>query len=192
MMDLYKSIPDGKDINDIVSEGIIQASLDQIDEWNNNYGYHDLNTVDQYAFWKTGAIDFIRENPSRSIALVMNRFLDYWRPWLNPKAYGLKKVLLSAILYIPLFVLGFKSLLYPKLVFEGQLADCQNKVLTIFRFEVIALLSFSTIPHALTYSTIRYRIPYVEPYLIIFAVYSVYNILVLVNGRLMSLYSRRM
>ena len=191
MMDLYKPIPDGKDINDIVSEGIIQASFDQIDEWNINYGYHDLNTIDQYELWKSGAIGFIRENPSRSISLIMNRFLDYWRPWLNPKAYGLKKVLLSAIFYIPLFVLGFKSLSYPKSVFEGQYANCQTKILKIFRFEVIALFCFSTIPHALTYSTIRYRIPYIEPYLMMFAVYSIYNITILVNGRLKSLYSRR-
>lgn len=102
--------------------------------------------------WRRLAIEELRRDPAASARFAAQKAWYYWRPWLNPIEYSPRVVAVSALILIPLFVLGFIGIIRHRLRWA---------VLIYF-----AVLWLAHIPHQVV---MRYRIPFTDPLLIAFA-----------------------
>ncbi len=83
----------------------------------------------------------------------------FWKPWLTFGAYSRRVVIGSGIFLLALYVLAATGARVLHRDAGGR------RCLTLFA----VLFMSATIVHALTYSMIRYRLPYVDPYLCVLA-----------------------
>ena len=56
--------------------------------------------------WYKAGIENIRSSPEDYLAFLLEKAILYWRAWLNPQVYPLKIVLFSALVILPLYLLG--------------------------------------------------------------------------------------
>lgn len=128
-------------------------------EWETTTGYRELSLRQREQLWQKEALRNMREHPGTTAALFGEKFLAYWRPWLNPSAYTQKEVWISGIAVTGLYLLAGAGAWLLRPSSNGR------KVLWVF----VGLFGFSTLLHVLVYSMIRYRLPYVDPYLCVLA-----------------------
>jgi len=102
--------------------------------------------------WRRLAMEDLRREPAESARFAMKKAWLYWRPWLNPLEYGKGTVLASAVILVALYVLAVIGL---------RKHPLRNAVLVYF-----AVLWLAHIPHQVV---MRYRIPFTDPLLIVFA-----------------------
>ena len=153
---LVTEFGDDEAIIEIGGEGIIQQ---QINKFEQTTGYYNLSLKEREKLWQNEAFNFMSESPSRSIRLFIQKFWDYWRPYLMPNAYSTRLVVISLVYF---------SILYFLAILGGiDLFKSENGkyYLTI----LLSLFLASTIAHVIIISMIRLRLPYVEPYLTILA-----------------------
>ena len=100
--------------------------------------------------WQQAATD-----PRRFVSVLGRNLINYWRPWLNPVAHSREMVIFSALCMIPILAVGFIGLFYLRLI---------NHALFWF-FCVFFLLMW--LAHAPFQVVSRFRIPLVDPYLIV-------------------------
>jgi hypothetical protein len=135
------------------------AVQEKIDEFERTSGYYNLSLKEREKLWQNEALNLMRESPSLTIRLFAQKFWDYWRPYLLPRAYSAQLVLISLIYFSIFYFLAFFGGLN---LFKS---DNGKYYLTIF----LSLFLASTIVHVIVISMIRYRLPYIEPYLTILA-----------------------
>lgn len=102
--------------------------------------------------WRRLAIEELRREPAESARFMARKAWLYWRPWLNPLEYGTPVVVASALILVPLFVLAAIGL---------RRHPLRNAVLVYF-----AVFWLAHIPHQVV---MRYRIPFTDPLLLVFA-----------------------
>ena len=102
--------------------------------------------------WRRMAIEDLRREPAESARFMAKKAWLYWRPWLNPIEHGRVAVIGSAIILIGLYVLAAIGLWRHRV---------RNAVLIYF-----AVLWLAHVPHQVV---MRYRIPFTDPLLIVFA-----------------------
>lgn len=127
----------------------------KLSEWETEYGYSKLPLKERESLWQNDAIENLKNNPSLIHRLWLGKAWTFWRPFLNPQAYSLKSVLVSAIFLIPLYLLAIYALV--KLWLEAK-----HK-----KFVILIIIYFlsATVLHALIIAMIRHRVPYVDAYL---------------------------
>jgi 4-amino-4-deoxy-L-arabinose transferase-like glycosyltransferase len=106
--------------------------------------------------WFRLAFDEISKNLGMWIGRWFYKMIYFWRLWLNPNAYPISVVLLSFFVFAFTYVTG----VYGMILCYGQVrAEVQ-----LF----VGLFLFATVAHAAFLPGIRMRVPFVDPYLIVF------------------------
>ena len=142
-------------------------AAEQVAEWERTTGYSSLSFKQRERLWQQKAIENAKAEPAVTARLIGWKFFGYWRPWLSADIYSTKGMLLSAVLLVPLLVLGFFGMAI------ASRRPKMKKVVILFGI----LLVFVTVVHAVLVSTMRLRLPYVDPFLTIFAALAIVTIL---------------
>jgi 4-amino-4-deoxy-L-arabinose transferase-like glycosyltransferase len=142
-------------------------AAEQIAEWERTNGYSRLSFKEREALWRAKAIENAKEHPGATLRLIGWKFLAFWRPWLSADIYGTKGMLVSAAVLIPLFVLGFAGM------WMSRKTSGTREVVILFT----VLMLFVTALHTALVSTIRLRLPNVDPLLTVFASIAIVAIL---------------
>lgn len=111
------------------------------------------------------SFDFIRDNPKKWIWLRWKNLLELWRPYLNPFVYSREKVILSFIYLFPVIFLGLFEIVRQFLIKKTRLSDI---------LLVVLVLIVGTSQSLINEAMIRYRIPIIDPFLIIFSSHAFY------------------
>lgn len=156
-------------VNEIGGDGAIQ---EQIDKFEQTTGYYNLSLKEREKLWQNEALNFISESPSRTIRLFIQKFWDYWRPYLMPHAYSTRLVIISLIYFSTFYFLAFLGGIN---LFKSENGKYYLTIL-------LSLFLASTIVHVIVISMIRLRLPYVEPYLTILAMSGIWGIYAKVSG----------
>jgi hypothetical protein len=130
----------------------------QIDEWNVSKGYSELSLKDREALWRDQAIENARAHPLGAIRLGAWKLWGYWKPNLNSDVYGQKAAIGSGLFMITLYVFGFIGALV-------TLRDIRTR--KVF-WLMLTVAVFVTLVHVLIVSNLRLRIPYIDPWLMLF------------------------
>jgi len=151
-------------------KSILQPRLiqEKIDKWEKAGGYWSLSLKQRERLWFHAGWQNLRANPWLTVRLWGYKALDFWRLWLHPKAYPRALVLLSAIFFLTLYLLATWGAALIKNDFFGK------QFLLLLGVLFIAVTGI----HAITLTMLRYRLPYVEPYLSVLAAPA---ILIIVN-----------
>jgi 4-amino-4-deoxy-L-arabinose transferase-like glycosyltransferase len=102
----------------------------------------------------------IGENKLAFAGLTLRKFLHFWSPWVT----GQRRlfIILGAASYIPILVLGTLGIIFSLVKKE---APAKMVLLILFLFLSLSLL------HAIYIPNIRFRLPVVDPYLMVFTGY---------------------
>ncbi len=106
--------------------------------------------------WFRLAFDEIAKEPWMWTARWLYKMIYFWRLWLNPNAYPISMVLPSFLVFAFTYSVGVYGMI-----------RCYGQV----RAEVqlfAGLFLFATVAHAAFLPGIRMRVPFVDPYLIVF------------------------
>ena len=142
-------------------------AAEQIAEWERTEGYSRLSFKQREALWRSKAIENARAEPAATARLIGWKLIAFWRPWLSPDIYSTKGMLISAAILVPLFVLGFAGM------WISRRRSGTREVVILFT----VLMLFVTAVHTALVSTMRLRLPNVDPFLTIFASIAIVAIL---------------
>ena len=110
-------------------------------------------------YWEKGW-SYVSSSPGEWLYLLFLKWVDFWRPWLNPVAHGRGTVVLSAVFSVPVFIGGALGMV--ELFRAGKY---QYLVLLLAILVVHSLSLFFTLFHP----TVRYRTPSVDVFLLVLA-----------------------
>ena len=142
-------------------------AAEQLAEFERTKGYSKLSFKQREALWREKAIENARAEPAATARLIGWKLLAFWRPWLSGDIYSTKGMILSAAIFVPLFVLGFSGM------WMSRNRPGTREVLIL----LVVMMLFVTALHTALVSTIRLRLPYVDPFLTIFAAIAILAIL---------------
>lgn len=112
--------------------------------------------LDRY-YWKKGW-SYVSSSPREWVYLLFLKWVAFWRPWVNPVAYGWGTVLLSAVFSVPVFLAGGIGLV---------------QLFRTGRYRYFALLLAIFVVHSVFFTlfhpAVRYRTPTVDVYLLVLA-----------------------
>lgn len=114
---------------------------------------------EQEKVWRREAFQVIQENPNITARLFWGKIKSYWTPFLNKFAYPLPLVVLTAALVIGLYIFSPFGAYFLWKVEAGR----KLTIMLAVQFMLATLL------HAVILANVRYRTPYVDPYLAVFA-----------------------
>ena len=140
---------------------------EQVAEWERTKGYSGLSFKERESLWRQQAIENAKAEPGTTARLIWWKLLAFWRPWLSRDIYSTKGMFLSAVVLVPLLILGFAGM------WISRKRPRLREVVILFTF----LMLFVTAVHAALVSTIRLRLPSVDPLLTIFAAIAIVAIL---------------
>ena len=104
----------------------------------------------QERFWMARGLGFVREHPAGYVFLCLARLGHFFRPWLNPAAYGRAVALLSLAMWGVLYTSG--ALGFARLWRKERAAAAG----------VASVVLAGAAAHALTHVMIRHRVPFVD------------------------------
>lgn len=143
-------------------------------EWENSGGYKTLSLKQREAMWQRAAIQNVRSNSSQTIRLLIYKTFAYWRPWLLPGAYSRAMVVTSGVILVSLYLLASLGAL---IVYQ----TAQNRLLLGL---LLLLFAVSTVIHTLSHVMMRFRLPYVDPYLSVLAGITLWQLFLLVTSQM--------
>jgi 4-amino-4-deoxy-L-arabinose transferase-like glycosyltransferase len=134
-------------------------------DWSREFWKEIYKNPDRQESWYyRKGLEYIKDNPQKFLRLMANKALFFWRV-VPTWQHDITRFILSFIVYGSLPILGIVGLLlYPS-----------YKKTKAYLFYLL-FISF-TFAHMLTLSTFRYRISFVDPYLIVFASFLVTSVL---------------
>jgi len=145
-----------------------ELAAEQIAEWERTgVGYDRLSYKERESLWQQKAIENAKADPGITLRLIFWKLVAYWRPWLSADIYSTKGMLISAVMLVPLLVLGLAGM------FISLKRQRTRKVVILY----VVMLLFVSAVHAIVVSSIRLRLPYVDPFLTIFASIAIVAIL---------------
>lgn len=107
--------------------------------------------------WLAAGMENIRRDPAAAASFAARRAWAYWRPWLNPQEHGRFAVLGSGIFNVALYVLAALGL-------------ARFRRIDTFLFGwVVAYLLVVWLAHIPHQVVMRFRIPFTDPLLLVFA-----------------------
>jgi len=124
----------------------------------------DFNTQDDTTWFIKKGIKFIVNRPFLFMKMRFYGFLNFWRILPKVKGHSLLRIFINFLSVTVIPVLGLLGLM--------KASKLKDKRVTYFIFSFI----FFTLIHALVMGIVRYRIPLIDPYLIIFASYFISKI----------------
>ena len=139
---------------------------EQVAEWESGTGYSRLSYGEREALWRGKAVENAVADPATTAKLWWWKFLYLWRPWLSPEIYSMKAALLSAAWQVPLFIFGFAGA-----VFTAFRRNLWPAAAVFF-----VVLVFVTVTHTVVVSNMRLRMPYIDPWLTVFAAVAIVEV----------------
>jgi 4-amino-4-deoxy-L-arabinose transferase-like glycosyltransferase len=149
--------------NDLGKPGVMQ---NQMDAFESTTGYRSLKLKEREKLWRDDAFRYMSESPFRTISLFLHKLWDYWRPYLMPNAYPGYQVFISLMFFSGLYIFAL----------IGGFALFKKKDGKFYVTFIGVFFLASTALHVLVFAIIRYRMPYVDPYLTILAAGGFYGI----------------
>jgi hypothetical protein len=131
----------------------------------------DLSSLpfnEQEKVWRREAFKNIEANPAITARLFWGKVKSYWTPFLNVYSYPFPLVVLVAILVIAIYLLS------PYGAFILWQDEAGRKLIILFVIEFIA----ATLIHAMIIGNVRYRVPYIDPYLAMLSGIAIWHIAV--------------
>lgn len=128
-------------------------------ELEKNYKMSSLPINQQEKIWRQEAVNVIKENPGTTVQLFLGKIRAYWTPFINRFSYPFVMVVFVAILVIGLYLF---SPLGARVLWKEE---------TGRKLVIILIVQFilATFLHAIIIANVRYRTPYVDPYLAVLA-----------------------
>jgi len=148
----YASKEDNKAFADYWAGELPLAKMKELEATDN---LSSLSVNEQEKVWRREAFKNINENPSLTARLYWGKIKSYWTPMLNKFTYPFPFVVLTAIFVCGLYVFS----LYGAFVFWQDAAGKKLIVLLAAQFVLATLL------HSMIIANVRYRTPYVDPFL---------------------------
>ena len=118
-----------------------------------------LSLNEQEKVWRREAMKEISENPWLSARLSWGKIKSYWTPFLNNFTYPFPMVVMVAMLVIGLYCFS------PYGAFVLWQDEAGRKLTIILGMQFL----LATLLHSVILANVRYRTPYVDPYLAVFA-----------------------
>jgi Dolichyl-phosphate-mannose-protein mannosyltransferase len=159
LIPLFRGEIDNAGDADAESDKIITERDQLQQEWRATKNYDHLSLKQREDLWRTAAINRLMQNPAQTAELFALKFYILWRPFANSFSHSIGKSLMAAAVLIPLYIFGLWG------VFRLWKDRQTRKVVWLF----IATIVSVTAIHVLIYTSMRYRLPYVDPMLTIFA-----------------------
>ncbi|MBX3278754.1 MAG: glycosyltransferase family 39 protein [Acidobacteria bacterium] len=127
--------------------------------WDNAGGYKSLSLKQRESLWQRAALENMTTYPWLTLRLWIYKAWGFWRPWLSSNAYPKLMVVGSGVFLVFLYILAASGIiLYGRTVQSLRL------------FAILAILFIgATIVHVITHVMMRFRLPYIDPYLCLFA-----------------------
>lgn len=166
----FGSAREAIDYQDYVAKTL---SAQQIAEFEATVGYSALTFKEREVLWRAKAVELMTANPMTTAKLFLWKFYLYWKPYISGEVYTPLQVAVSAMFGVALFVLGFYG------IFKYRTTE--NVKVFALLFGVLAV--FTTAVHVVIVSGIRLRLPYIDPFLTVFAAMAVNAILVSIADR---------
>lgn len=143
-----------------VYEGGIFLEIDALkDEWRRTHDYDHLSMKDRERLWQEKGIENMKQDPQAAAWLILLKGYVFWRPFTDAATNTYSRFLVSAATQIPVFIFAIFGIWR-----TGRDAKTREVVLLFF----VMALSITMIHMALV-SGMRYRLPYVDPILTVFA-----------------------
>ena len=122
-----------------------------------------MSINDRNDFYRHEAWRYIEDNPEKTLKLEVRKLWHLWRPWVNPNVYGRATVVATGLAFGVTTVLGIAGLF---LAWRDEW--CRPGVLLFLLF-----IGTGTAAAMATIAQVRYRVPVVDPYLMVAAGVSV-------------------
>ncbi|MGH8743685.1 MAG: hypothetical protein ACREUY_05325, partial [Burkholderiales bacterium] len=131
----------------------------QITEWEAQGGYLSLSLSAREAKWRQAAWENARNYPAITARLWFYKLLAFWRPWLNAGADPRLLVVASGLVIVPFYLLA---------IFAAVRLYRQNEH-GAFLLLLLMIFLTATAVHVASHVMMRFRLPFVEPYLSLLA-----------------------
>jgi 4-amino-4-deoxy-L-arabinose transferase-like glycosyltransferase len=118
-----------------------------------------MSIDDRNRFYRHEAWRYIMDNPGTTLKLEVWKLWHIWRPWVNPNVYGRAALVVTGLAFGVTTVLGIAGLF---LVWRDE--RCRPGVLLFLLF-----IATGTAADMATIAQVRYRVPVVDPYLMVAA-----------------------
>jgi hypothetical protein len=128
-------------------------------QWERDGGYRALSLAERERRWRVEAWTNMRRHPGLTLRLWIDKGWALWRPWLHPAAYPRWIVVVTGLLVATLYVAAAVGATRVRRHPRGASFVCLLAV----------LFAAVTVVHAMVHSMVRFRLPYVDPYLCLLA-----------------------
>jgi hypothetical protein len=118
-----------------------------------------MSINDRNDFYRHEAWRYIADNPEKTLKLELRKLWHLWRPWVNPNVYGWATLVTTGLAFGVTVVLGIAGLF---LAWPDE--RCRPGVLLFLLF-----IGTGTAAAMATIAQVRYRVPVVDPYLMVAA-----------------------
>ena len=118
-----------------------------------------LSLNGQETVWRREAFKEIEESPDITARLVWGKIKAYWTPFLNKFSYPFPMIVFVATLVIGLYIFS------PYGAYVLWKDDAGRKLVIILAVQFV----LATLLHSIILANVRYRTPYVDPYLAVLA-----------------------
>ncbi len=118
-----------------------------------------MSINDRNRFYRHEAWRYIVDNPEETLKLELRKLWHLWRPWVNPNVYGWPTLVGTGLAFGVTTVLGIAGLF---LAWRDE--RCRPGVLLFLLF-----IGTGTAAAMATIAQVRYRVPVVDPYLMVAA-----------------------
>ncbi len=159
----FKDVEDNQRFADYIWGDMIKDKVKELERTDN---YSSLKFNQREKVWRREAIKNYEQDPVKARTIFLGKARTYWTPFLNTLVYGWKKVAIVATFVIGVFVFG----VYGAVVF-CRTTNGREVVVVLACIFVVA-----TLIHMLIAGLVRYRVPYVDPYLSMLAGVGVWDL----------------
>lgn len=159
----YESREDNQKFADYWAGELPSAKMKELEASDN---LSALSVNEQERVWRREALKNINENPRLTARLYWGKVKSYWTPLLNRFAYPFPLVVLTAIFVCGSYLFG----VYGAAILWRDQTGRKLVVLLAAQFVLATLL------HSLIIANVRYRTPYVDPFLCLLSGIALWNI----------------
>lgn len=140
-----------------------------INQFQAEYQWSELSIMQKAHLWQGLALENIKSNPLQVLGIFAIKFVFFLRPFLLPSAYGVTLFLVSFTWYAIWFSIIWIAI--RKILREMKIMKSDKELWFAFLIFFFLANSCNTLVHTIQMADLRYRIPLLEPYMIILVGY---------------------
>jgi 4-amino-4-deoxy-L-arabinose transferase-like glycosyltransferase len=147
----FKDAEDNQQFADYIWGEVQRAKLIELERTDN---YSSLKINEREKVWRREAMKNLKQDYSTTARIMFGKVRTFWTPFLNRHAYGWKVVAIVALFVISVYLLS----IYGAYILSREKTGRDFVILLAVSFVVATLI------HVLIMGFVRYRAPYVDPY----------------------------